>query len=65
MISSFFKVDEQQIFSQLLEDSPNEIKLIYFIGVNNNIVQIYNNVNIQLLDHDLVDVAPKPYQSVE
>ena len=52
------------MLSQLLEDLLNGINMIRFIDVDQDIILIVNDKNIELLGHDLVNVALKTCRSI-
>lgn len=38
MILTFLQIDIQELFLELIENPPNRLNMIYFIGVNQNII---------------------------
>lgn len=45
------------MFSQLFEDLQNKINVIYLANINRNIIQVYNDNDLQLLGIDFINLV--------
>lgn len=52
------------MLSRLFKNPLNRINIIYIIGIDNNIIEIYNNHNIQFLSQDLIDITLKTSSNI-
>lgn len=52
----FFQVDSKKTLPKLIKNSPNNIDMIRFIGIDQDVIQVHNQKNILLLHQNLVDI---------
>lgn len=53
------------MLTQLFEDPLNAIIMICFIGIDQNVFQVYNIKNIQFFSQDFIDLALKTGGSID
>lgn len=61
----FLWVSLQQKLFQLVENSSNGIEMICFVDVDQNVIQVYNDKNVQLFGQNLVDIPLNTGQRID
>ena len=66
MKSTFFQISIQREFLQLVKDPMHYLDVVFslVLGIDKDIIQIYNDKDIELFHDDFIDIALECCQSV-
>ena len=67
MKQTFLHVGKEKMLLELVQNPTYglNVRLVWFLGINQDVIQIYNNKNIQLFSQNNVDVSVKDGGGIE